>query len=139
MGKTVYTYSVNASSKKSGPKKGNKRKKGSKKKNGLIDTFKKAVFSFTTIIILISLFLLYNWQYTSVNSHLIAIRKLENEVDALQRKNENIKIGIKKLTHVNRISGIAREKLGLQPPEESPVVFYVDEKEFNEAKQKDLN
>jgi len=137
MARSVYTYNAKVRSGNTASKRKKTGRKTARKKSGLIDTIKKAVVSFVTIIVLISLFLLYNWQYTSVNSQLIAIRKLEKEVNALNRHNENIKIEIKKLTHVNRVSKIAREKLGLQPPEISPVVFYVDAREFDKAKQKD--
>jgi cell division protein FtsL len=88
-----------------------KTKKNKKLKNLLLVVF----ISFLSILIL--------YRYTVIYQRSIALDKMEKRVQYAENLNQQLKAQIASLTNPARIEEIAKQKLGMQLPEENQIVY----------------
>ena len=91
------------------------------------DSFLKIVLPSIIVIILILSFagflILSNWRiYERRTGLVVQIGELGKQIQALEKRNEDLKAGISQLSDKDYLEGMAREKLGLKKPGEEVVV-----------------
>ncbi|SHE84397.1 cell division protein FtsL [Thermoanaerobacter uzonensis DSM 18761] len=75
------------------------------------------------VVFISSLSILILYRYTVIYQRSIALDKMEKRVQYTENLNQQLKAQIASLTNPARIEEIAKEKLGMQLPEENQIVY----------------
>ena len=105
------------------------------------DSRQEIIFS----VLFISLFFLAigfliisNWRINQRRSELISqIRNLQEEIQALEKKNQELKTGISQASSESHLEEVARESFGLKKPGEEVTVILPPPEEEKEAKEEE--
>ena len=100
----------------------------------------KTIFSFVIILLLIffvvGFLIISNLRINQRRGELISqIKKLEKEIQELDKKNQELKAGISQISDESYLEETAREKLGLKKPGEEVVVVLPPPESPNENKE----
>jgi len=105
------------------------------------DSRQEIIFS----VLFISLFFLAigfliisNWRINQRRSELISqIRNLQEEIQALEKKNQELKTGISQASSESHLEEVARESFGLKKPGEEVTVILPPPEEEKEVKEEE--
>ena len=105
------------------------------------DSRQEIIFS----VLFISLFFLAigfliisNWRINQRRSELISqIRNLQEEIQSLEKKNQELKTGISQASSESHLEEVARESFGLKKPGEEVTVILPPPEEEKEAKEEE--
>ncbi|KHO62817.1 MULTISPECIES: cell division protein FtsL [Thermoanaerobacter] len=96
----------------------------SEKKEQIRKTKKnKKLKNLLLVVFISSLSILILYRYTVIYQRSIALDKMEKRVQYTENLNQQLKAQIASLTNPARIEEIAKEKLGMQLPEENQIVY----------------
>ncbi|ADH61191.1 cell division protein FtsL [Thermoanaerobacter mathranii subsp. mathranii str. A3] len=84
---------------------------------------KRKLKNLLLVVFVSSLSVLILYRYTIIYQKSIALDKMEKQIQYTENLNQQLKAQIASLTNPARIEEIAKEKLGMQMPEENQIVY----------------
>jgi len=103
---------------------------------------RQAIFFSVLFILLfflaIGFLIISNWRINQRRSELISqIRNLQEEIQDLEKKNQELKTGISQASSESHLEEVARESFGLKKPGEEVTVILPPPEEEKEAKEEE--
>ncbi len=86
-----------------------------------INIMKLKLFSFVTLILILSLVVLY--RYSTITELNYCVDKYEKEYKQIKNENSIIKVRIENSTDLQTLRDIAENKLGMQKPDKCQIVY----------------
>jgi len=105
------------------------------------DSRQEIIFSALFILLFflaIGFLIISNWRINQRRSELISqIRNLQEEIQALEKKNQELKTGISQASSESHLEEVARESFGLKKPGEEVTVILPPPEEEKEVKEEE--